>query len=43
MYIINDIYDIIVKHIVYSDVVHRVSYAISGNQPSLLIAIAMFH
>ena len=26
MYIINDIYDIIVKQIVYSDVVHRVSY-----------------
>ena len=45
-YIINYIYDIIVKQIVYADVVHRVSYnitAISGKQPLLLIAIAMFH
>ena len=25
-YIINDIYDIIVKEVVYTDVVHRVSY-----------------
>ena len=44
-YIINDIYDEIVKKIVYTDVVHRVSYnnTISRKQPSLLIAIAMFH
>ena len=28
-YIINDIYDIIAKQIVYTDVVHRVSYNIT--------------
>ena len=46
MYIINDIYDIIVKQIVYTDVVHPVSYnnhAISGKQRPLLLAIVMFN
>ena len=44
-YIINDIYDIIVRQIVYTDVIHHVlcSNAISGKQPLLLLVIVMFH
>ena len=45
-YIINDIYNVVVKKIIYVDVIHRVldnNHAIGGKQSSLFIADIMFH